>query len=93
MSGQRHKAGDTYIGVDGCNSCKCLVSHGVAASACTMKSCPNNDAEMPIGICVDYQGNPHVKYCGEVEDLGNGASINILSIGSILAINLMKINV
>ena len=64
MSGQRHKAGDGYIGVDGCNSCKCLVSQGVAASACTKKLCPKNDPETPIGRdtaykCVDVKGNPH----------------------------------
>lgn len=64
VSGQRHKVGDSYIGVDGCNSCKCLVSQGVAASACTKKLCPKNDAETPIGRdtaykCVDVKGNPH----------------------------------
>ena len=60
VSGQRHKEGDSYTGVDGCNSCKCMSGE----SACTKRLCPKNDAEIPIGRdtaykCVDDKGNPH----------------------------------
>jgi len=61
VSGQRHKLGDSYIGEDGCNTCRCLEE----GNACTKRMCPSeNDEEIAIGRdtaykCVDNQGSPH----------------------------------
>ena len=52
VSGQRHKLGDSYIGEDGCNTCRCLEK----GNACTKRMCPSeNDEEIAIGRDTAYK--------------------------------------
>lgn len=63
VAGARHQLGDSYIGTDGCNRCKCLES----GSACTKRLCPAaSEAEAErrrsraeAGKCVDNLGVLH----------------------------------
>merc|ERR1711963_989992 len=50
IRGTSHKVGDSYVGTDGCNKCKCLESGG----ACTKRFCLES---RQFGECVDGQGN------------------------------------
>jgi len=58
VEGNLHKLGDSYIGVDGCNTCQCTEG---GISSCTKKLCPK-DLDTRIaenGQCVDDKGVLH----------------------------------
>jgi len=61
IRGTSHKVGDSYIGTDGCNKCKCLES----GSACTKRLCPRDEDEearkrsAEANKCVDNLGVLH----------------------------------
>jgi len=58
VEGNLHKVGDSYIGVDGCNTCRC--DEG-GISSCTKKLCPMDlDTRLAeAGQCVDDRGVLH----------------------------------
>jgi len=57
VDGTFHKLGDSYIGPDACNNCKCLES----GSACTKRFCPENISSRNAEAfkCVDNMGVLH----------------------------------
>jgi len=60
VEGVRHKIGDSYMGPDACNTCKCMET----GNACTRKFCdPKKSAEeksaAEANLCVDNLGNIH----------------------------------
>eukprot|EP00092_Neocalanus_flemingeri_P030677 GFUD01033309.1.p1 GENE.GFUD01033309.1~~GFUD01033309.1.p1 ORF type:complete len:278 (-),score=57.91 GFUD01033309.1:206-1039(-) len=57
VDGTRHKLGDSYIGPDACNKCKCLES----GSACTKRLCPEDISSRNAEAfkCVDNLGVLH----------------------------------
>merc|ERR1712227_168913 len=61
IRGTSHKVGDSYIGTDGCNKCKCLET----GSACTKRLCPRDEDEearkrsAEANKCVDNLGVLH----------------------------------
>eukprot|EP00090_Calanus_glacialis_P020063 TRINITY_DN3084_c0_g1_i1.p1 TRINITY_DN3084_c0_g1~~TRINITY_DN3084_c0_g1_i1.p1 ORF type:complete len:278 (+),score=46.77 TRINITY_DN3084_c0_g1_i1:108-941(+) len=57
VDGTLHKLGDSYIGPDACNKCKCLES----GSACTKKFCPKDSSSRSAEAfkCVDNMGVLH----------------------------------
>merc|ERR1719499_1434652 len=58
VEGNLHKVGDSYIGVDGCNTCRCDKG---GISSCTKKLCPMDlDTRLAeAGQCVDDRGVLH----------------------------------
>jgi len=57
VEGNLHKLGDSYIGVDGCNTCQCTEG---GISSCTKKLCPGLDTRLAeAGQCVDDRGVLH----------------------------------
>jgi len=59
VDGTLHKLGDSYIGPDACNKCKCLES----GSACTKRLCPKDSSSRSAEAfkCVDNMGVLHEK--------------------------------
>jgi len=57
VDGASHKLGESYIGPDACNKCKCLES----GSACTKKLCPEDSSSRSAEAfkCVDNLGVLH----------------------------------
>lgn len=57
VDGALHKVGDSYIGPDACNQCKCLKG----GSACTKKLCPKDASSRSAEAfkCVDNHGVLH----------------------------------
>jgi len=57
VEGNLHKLSDSYIGVDGCNTCQCTEG---GISSCTKKLCPGLDTRVAeAGQCVDNRGVLH----------------------------------
>jgi len=57
VDGKMHRLGESYIGPDKCNTCRCLEG----GSACTKKFCPPNfsSREAEANKCVDNRGVLH----------------------------------
>jgi len=80
VEGNLHKLGDSYIGVDGCNTCQCTQG---GISSCTKKMCTEMDTRLAeAGQCVDNRGvlhkegesYTHVDGCNNCQCTKNGGA-------------------